>query len=105
MAQTFTVRYPKRLRPMERIGDFTLTWGERLRWDDRRARLYFVACATQRLHWLDGGVPPLGSMKMPSLPTGVVLTEGRELVVCLADGLNVVDPDAETVRLLASYPA
>jgi L-arabinonolactonase len=89
---------------MQRIGDFTLTWGESLRWDDRRERLYFVDCAKQRLHWLEGGAPPLATMRMPSLPTGVVLTEGRELVVCLADGLYVVDADAEAVHLLTRYP-
>ena len=89
---------------MERIGDFTLTWGESLTWDDRRQRLYFVDCATQRLHWLDGAEPPLGTMQLPSLPTGVVLTEDSRLVVCLDGGLHVVDPDAETVEPLATYP-
>ena len=89
---------------MERIGDFTLTWGESLTWDDERQRLYFVDCATQRLHWLDGAEPPLGTMQLPSLPTGVVLTEDSRLVVCLDGGLHVVDPDAETVEPLATYP-
>jgi L-arabinonolactonase len=89
---------------MERIGTFTLTWGESLRWDDRRQRLYFVDCATQRLHWLDGAAPPLGTMPLPGLPTGVVLTEDSRLVICLDDGLHVVDPDAETVELLTPYP-
>jgi sugar lactone lactonase YvrE len=89
---------------MKRIGDFTLTWGESLRWDDRRQRLYFVDCATRRLHWLDGGEPPLATMQMPSLPTGIVLTGGNELVVCLADGLYVVDANAGTLALLTRYP-
>src|SRR5687767_8423331 len=44
-----------------RVGDFTLTWGESARWDDRRQRLYFVDCATPSLHWLDGGEPPLAT--------------------------------------------
>ena len=87
-----------------RVGDFTLTWGESLRWDDRRQRLYFVDCATQVLHWLDGGEPPLHSQKMPSMPAGLVLTEGDALVACLDDGLHLVDPDAGTTQLIAPYP-
>ena len=89
---------------MHRIGDIALTWGESLRWDDRRARLYFVDCATQTLHWLEGGEPPLASLKLPSMPTGISLTEGDELVICLDDGLHVVDADAGTSALLATYP-
>lgn len=87
-----------------RVGDVSLQWGESLRWDDRRERLYFVDCGTQTLHWLEGAEPPLGSLKMPSLPTGVVLAEDGRLVVALDDGLNVVDPDAGATELLASYP-
>ena len=86
------------------IGDFDLTWGESLRWDDRRQRLYFVDCAAQTLHWLEGGEPPLHTLPMASLPTGVALTGGDELVVCLDDGLAVVDPDAGTIELLSPYP-
>jgi sugar lactone lactonase YvrE len=89
---------------MERVGDIALTWGESLRWDDRRQRLYFVDCAAQTLHWLNEGRPPLHTLQMPSLPTGLVLTEGPELVACLDDGLHVVDPDAGTVRILTPYP-
>ena len=89
---------------MTRIGDFTLTWGESLRWDDRRQRLWFVDCATQTLHWLDGGEPPLHTMQLDSLPTGMALTEGDELLVCLADGLHVVNADTGTSTLLVSYP-
>jgi L-arabinonolactonase len=89
---------------VERVGDVELTWGESLRWDDRRSRLYFVDCAAQTLHWLEGGEPPLHTAPMPSLPTGVVLTHGDEVVVCLGDGLHVVDPDAGTTELLAAYP-
>jgi sugar lactone lactonase YvrE len=90
---------------LTRVGDFTLTWGESLRWDDRRDRLYLVDCATQRLHWLEGGEPPLQSMQLPSMAAGVVLTEGNQLVACLDDGLHIVDPDAGTTELLAPYPA
>jgi L-arabinonolactonase len=89
---------------VERVGDLELTWGESLRWDDRRSRLYFVDCAAQTLHWLHDGEPPLHTIPMPSLPTGVVLTEGDEVVVCLDDGIHVVDPDAGTTALLAPYP-
>jgi hypothetical protein len=89
---------------MTRIGELTLSWGESLRWDDRRQRLYFVDCATQTLHWLEGAELPLHSMKLPSMPTGVVLTDAGSLVACLDDGLYVVDPDAETSEVLAAYP-
>lgn len=89
---------------MRRIGDFELTWGESLRWDDRRRRLYFVDCAAQTLHWLDDAEPPLRTLKLPSMAAGLVLTEGHELVVCLDDGLHVVDPDAGTSELLVAYP-
>jgi sugar lactone lactonase YvrE len=90
---------------LERIGDFTLSWGESLRWDDRRRRLYFVDCATQTLHWLDDAALPLHSMVLPTMPTGLVLTDSGPLVACLEDGLHVVDPDAGTSKLLATYPA
>ena len=89
---------------MERIGDFTLTWGESLRWDERIGRLWFADCASQTLHWLDGGEPPLHTMQLPSLPTGIALTEGTELVVCLDSGLHVVDVDTGRVELVAPYP-
>jgi L-arabinonolactonase len=46
----------------------------------------------------------LRTLELPSLPTGVVLTQGIELVVCLQDGLHVVDADAATSELLAAYP-
>ena len=89
---------------VRRIGDFDLTWGESLRWDDRRQRLYFIDCATQTLHWLEGAEPPLHTLRLPSAPTGVVLTEGQEVVVCLDEGLTVVDPDSGSTELLAPYP-
>ncbi len=87
-----------------RVGDFSLAWGESLRWDDRRQRLYFVDCAAQTLHWLESAEPPLQSLPMPSLPTGLVLAEDGRLVVALDDGLRVVDPDAGTTELLSPYP-
>lgn len=84
-------------------GVFT-AWGETLRWDDRRDRLYFVDCSSRRLHWLDLGLPPLGSLTLPSMPTGMALAEDGRLVIALDDGLNVVDVDAETTELLVAYP-
>ena len=89
---------------LTRVGHIVLTWGESLRWDDHRQRLYCVDCATQTLHWLDHGDPPLHSLSLPTMPAGVVLTNGERLVVCLDDGLYVVDPDAGTWELLAAYP-
>ena len=89
---------------MRRIGDFTLTWGETLRWDERRQRLYFVDCLENRVHWLDGAEPPLHTMDVPSLPAGMVLAEDGRLVVCLGDGLHVLDVDAGTDHLLTEYP-
>jgi len=89
---------------LTRVGDFTLTWGESLRWDDRRQRMYFVDCATQTLHWLEHAEPPLHSMQLASMPAGVVLTDAGVLVACLDDGLHIVDPDASTSELLAAYP-
>ena len=86
------------------VGDFKLQWGESLRWDDERERLYFVDCGAQTLHWLEGAEPPLHTMKMSSLPTGVVLTNDGRLVVALDDGLNVVDVESETIEPLTPYP-
>src|SRR5207244_1191233 len=87
-----------------RVGDFSLVWGESLRWDERRQRLYLVDCATQMLHWLEGGEPPMHSLRMPGMPTGVVLAEDGRLVVALDDGLHVVDVDAARTSLLSPYP-
>jgi xylono-1,5-lactonase len=79
-------------------------------WDERRDRLYFVDCASQRLHWLDdgdlagaGGVD-LHDLRAPSMPAGIVPTTDGRLVVTLDDGLYVLDPDAGTSELLAPYP-
>ncbi len=88
----------------QRVGEFSLVWGESLRWDDARKRLYFVDCARQTLHWLEAGEPPLQTLQLAGLPTGLVLTEDSELVLCLDDGLRIVDPDAATTELLAAYP-
>lgn len=89
---------------MDRVGDFKLTWGESVRWDDQRQRLYFVDCAAQTLHWLEGGQPPLRTLPLPSMPTGLVITDEGTLVACLDDGLHLVDPDVGTVEHIAPYP-
>ena len=88
-----------------RVGSVSLKWGESVRWDDRRARLYFVDCGTQTLHWLDDAQQALRTLQMPSLPTGVVLTNEGTLVVALDNGLHVVDPEAGSIDLLATYPS
>ena len=89
---------------IESIEGVRLQWGESVRWDERRQRLYLVDCATQTLHWLEGAEPPLQSLKMPSLPTGLVLCEDGRLVVALDDGLHVVDVDAASTEPLSPYP-
>ena len=89
---------------ISRVGEFALTWGESLRWDDRRQRLYFVDCAQQKLHWLEEGNPPLQSLAMPGMPTGVVLCEDGRLLVALDDGFHLVDADAGAIELFSAYP-
>ena len=89
---------------ISRVGDVKLQWGESVRWDDRRDRLYFVDCGTQTLHWLDGAEPPLRSLAMPTIPTGVVLTEDDRVIVALGDGLYLVDPDGGRIDLVTEYP-
>jgi L-arabinonolactonase len=87
-----------------RVGDFTLVWGESVRWDEQRDRLYFVDCGTQMLHWLDGAEPPLQSFALPSMPAGMALADDGRIVAALNDGLHVIDADARTTELLAAYP-
>jgi L-arabinonolactonase len=90
---------------ISRIGDFSLLWGESVTWDDRRERLYFVDCAAQTLHWLDGAEPPLQSLTLPSMPAGIVLAEDGRLVGALDDALHVIDADNGTTELLSPYPS
>lgn len=89
---------------IERVGDFTLGWGESLVWDDRTARLYFVDCAAQTLHWLEENNDELHTLRLPSMAAGIVPTEDGALVACLDDGLHLVDPDAKTTTFLTPYP-
>ena len=49
--------------------------------------------------------PPLQTLQLPSLPTGLALADDGRLVAALDDGLHVVDPDAGRTELLSPYPA
>lgn len=89
---------------IHRVGDFTLGWGESVVWDEQRDRLYFVDCAAQTLHWLDGDDGELRTFRPPTMPTGIVPTDDGRLVGVLDDGLHVIDPDAGTSVLLTPYP-
>jgi sugar lactone lactonase YvrE len=89
---------------IERVGDFTLGWGESLVWDERAERLYFVDCAAHTLHWLDHGRRELQTLRLPSMAAGIVPTHDGALVGALDDGLHRIDPDAGTTTLLAPYP-
>ena len=60
---------------LTRIGDVTLVWGESLRWDDRRRRLYFVDCATHRLYWLDNAIT--ADHALDHGPRGFAATKAR----------------------------
>jgi sugar lactone lactonase YvrE len=89
---------------IERVGDFTLGWGESLVWDERSERLYFVDCAARTLHWLHAGAGELQTLRLPSMAAGIVPTGDGALVGALDDGLHRIDPDAGTTALLAAYP-
>jgi len=89
---------------IERVGDFTLGWGESLVWDDRAERLYFVDCAAHTLHWLEGGHGAQQTITLPSMPAGIVPAEDGRLIACMDDGLSVIDPGAGTTSFLAAYP-
>lgn len=86
------------------VGAFRLGWGESLVYDDRRDRLYFVDCAAQTLHWLQGGSADLCTMALPSMAAGLVPAQDGLLVGALDDGLHVIDPDRATTHLLSPYP-
>lgn len=86
------------------VGDIRLGWGESLVWDDREQRLYFVDCMASSLHWVGHDDVELRTMKLSSMPTGVVPVRDGRLVVVLDDGLSVVDVDRETEQHLTGYP-
>ena len=87
------------------VGDVRLGWGESVVWDDRADRVYFVDCMAWTMHWLDGDRTEARSLKLSSMPTGVVPTQDGRLLVVLDDGLYAVDPDAGTEELVAAFPA
>jgi sugar lactone lactonase YvrE len=89
---------------IERVGNFTLGWGEPLVWDESTNRLYFVDCAAQTLHWLIGEDTELHTLRLPSMAAGIVPTEDGALIACLSDGLHRVDPDAGSTSLVTTYP-
>jgi sugar lactone lactonase YvrE len=89
---------------IKRIGDFSLIWGESLRWDDQKNRLYLVDCGTKKLQWLNNAEPPLQSTLLPSVPTGIGLVEDGRLLVALENGLNLIDVEADTIELQTEYP-
>ena len=90
---------------VQRVGDFTLTWGESLVWDEQRRRLYFVDTLGMALHWLDSGDADLHTVVAPQMPSGMVATPEGRLVVTMDDGLYVVDTDTSEFALLSAYPA
>lgn len=87
-----------------RIGIISLEWGEGLLWDEISERLYFVDCLTSELHWLENAEPPLNTITLPSMPTGIGLANDGRLVVALDAGIFLLDPDRQSYELLTSYP-
>lgn len=89
---------------IKKIGDFSFEWGESLRWDDQKQRLYFIDFATSELFWLDDAAPPLNSLTLTSTPTGIGLAEDGRLVIALNDGLHLIDVDSGADDFLTAYP-
>ena len=89
---------------IQRVGTIQHLWGESLRWDDRAMRLYFVDCAAQELQWLEEGAHEPHALRMPSLPTGLVLTESGRVLVMLEDGAYLVDVESGAVEKFADNP-
>lgn len=90
---------------IQRVGEMKHRWGESLRWDDRTMRLYFVDAAALELQWLDEGDREPHRMRMPSVPTGLVLTESGRVLVMLEDGVYLADIDAGILEKFADNPA
>ena len=78
---------------ISRVGDFTLGWGESLVWDEQRERLYFVDCAAQALHWIDGDDGELHTLRQPSMPACAA-----SLMTSEAATLPVAKPSGSSVR-------
>ncbi|PCI76232.1 MAG: hypothetical protein COB20_11085 [SAR86 cluster bacterium] len=89
---------------IRKIGEFSLTWGESLLWDEIKERLYFVDCSTNKLHWLENGELPLYTVALPSMPTGIGLSDDDRLVIALDEGLFLFNPNRESLELLSNYP-
>jgi sugar lactone lactonase YvrE len=89
---------------IDRVGEFSLGWGESLVWDDRVERLFFVDCVARTLHWLDGDDGSLHTMALPSMAAGIVPTDDGRLVGALDDGLHLIDPEEGTTSLISAYP-
>ncbi len=89
---------------IERIGDFTLEWGESLLWDDRRDRLYFVDTLGRTIHWLDDGRGALHTLDCPTMPSGMVNDAAGRIVVTGDDGIHRVDVDTGEWSMVAAYP-
>lgn len=87
-----------------RIGEFTLTWGESLLWDDQRGRLYFVDTLERRLHWLENGAGELHTRDCPTMPSGMVADSQGRLLVTGDEGIYRVEPDDNHWELWSSYP-
>ena len=76
---------------LTRMGDFKLTRGESLRWDDRHEHLDFIDCATQMLRWLDHAVPRMHSMKLPTVPAAWCSPTPDSWRACRDSGLCVME--------------
>jgi sugar lactone lactonase YvrE len=97
---------PEQVPPMDiqRVGDFSLTWGESLVWDERRSRLYFVDTLGRTLHWLEDDDDALHTIECPTMPSGMTTDEQGRIMVTGDDGLYRVDADANAWTLFSPYP-
>ena len=53
---------------LTRVGEFVLTWGESLRWDDGGGVFYLVDWGRRPVAPGSGAAPPLNSMGAPAMP-------------------------------------
>jgi sugar lactone lactonase YvrE len=89
---------------IDRVSDIATAFGESAHWDDRTDRLYFVDCAPHVVHLLNPSDGSVRSMKVPSMPAGLVLTDEASVVLVLDDGLYLVEVDREGVTKLTPHP-